>query len=661
MPSKRALLYKRLFFRQPSKPKYPILPNPPHPPSFYPPTAHHHPQPTMSALPPPSFYDDGASITHRHIHGLPPAHVAHWITSSSISSINSSETSAYTGSFYDDGADMLFPTSGPGFGEFDKRFYEHTKRKEGDEGFWNEDVQRAVSGDIRRNLERVRGWRSVEVRKRGEEGGEKREEMGETVMVPVPRKWGTFLIKMEDGGVVVVDREGNEFYSGEKEKEERGKRWVRAVSSVEGPTLTEELASKGHTRRRSSSRSLGEQKGKDTKETHSHRRKKSHHKHVQASLIKPLTPIQEFEDEDGYTYSGAEDVRSPTGFYMTGGASGWPSPSVSSVTAASPPNTYHYPAASTVKTSSPVRSLPGGWPSPLQSPSKISGVWERASTVSGENDNACEEDKPYRSQRSESSRHSRKSGRSREHDHDKMSKPTYSTYKAPTVEDAFDTSSDSKRHAKKDGWSGSVKSGTSQAWEKSRKGSKKGSENGFDTGWAEPSKTADEADWKHPNHDSYKGSRAASERPWGGGSDAAPLSEHSWDGFELPKSMSEVSVVGSDSFRTSLDDRALSCCSGRSSRRSRRTSSRASGRYGERTGWEVEGSQVSMLSRSSEQVRVEEDGWDKESERRGGTNSYRKERCANGFDETDETHLNGDWGGGKVRVGSKRSSVVGWD
>jgi hypothetical protein len=51
------------------------------------------------------------------------------------------------------------------------------------------------------------------------------------------------------------------------------------------------------------------------------------------------------------------------------------------------------------------------------------------------------------------------------------------------------------------------------------------------------------------------------------------------------------------------------------------------------------------------------DGWTGDrTESEGGDEMY-----VNAYDEDNKTYLNENWGGVKVRVGSRRESVAGWD
>lgn len=307
--------------------------------------------------------------------------------------------------------------------------------------------------------------------------------------VPLPRMWGTFVIRGDDGRVIIVDREG-EFDSGvPKAEEARGKRWVKAQSTrssvvLKEPSIT--LSSPPRAGREGA-------QSKKEKHGHSHRRKRPHHSHLLSPPLEPLMPIEESEYEEEYELSCGEDVASPTGFFMTGGASGWPS--------RAPTLT-----ASPEKLEPPPRSPTSSWPTPTHSTttSVASSKLDRDETRSWTMDGL------ERSHRSESSHHSRRSSKSqtsRKQIKDDMSTRSYSTYKAPTVEEGRDTCSESVPSFDPKGWSGSAREHRS-------------------------------------TKSSVNSCRAAS--------------ENSWDGFEKKKTASEVSVAGSGSERSSLRGRSRS-------------------------------------------------------------------------------------------------------
>ncbi|KAF1847913.1 uncharacterized protein K460DRAFT_279361, partial [Cucurbitaria berberidis CBS 394.84] len=594
----------------------------------------------MSAITPPSFVDDGGSFTKRIPHSLDPRHVAHWIDATG------SDTSGYTGSFIDDGADMLLPhNAAPGFGQIDPRFYMQRKRKEGGkEEVWNDDVQKAVSGDIQRNLAKVRGLGGLEVKRhgRGAQGGEKKnkEKEKDTVKIVMPPTWGTFVIKTDDGRVIIVDREG-EFDSGpQKATSERPAMWVKAASSIEMPSPTAVSMPPSPPKHRTSHSSEERRKRTDKRHSHEHKHRKSHHKHRISPRLKALTPIQESEYEEQGQPSAEEDAPSPTLFLMTGGASGWPSRTATSVAtpAGSAPERYDSPGLnSLVKSRSHIRVPPGGWLSPPESLVKSVAASEQ-SWVGNGFEQAWEGDRSprlersetsHRSHTSEKSHRSHKSQKSQKQNLDNVSTRSYSTYRAPTVEDAPDTSSEEKRGYAKMTWGGSVKSNSVKDWGGSLK-----------------SGTAVDEKFTH--------SPAASQLDWGGDDGR---SETSWDGYERVKTVSEASVAGTGSERSSLGSHG----------------SRTSHAHSERR------SQASRQSWGSEKARVDDDGWGGSQKRsdggwgsskRGSERSWKERQAvseakgskyANGYDEDNETYLNENWGGTPVRVGKRRMRVAGWE
>jgi hypothetical protein len=544
----------------------------------------------MSSITPPSFVDDGSSFEKRIPHGLHPAHISNWIRSSSSDTI-----SAYTGSYIDDGADMLVPSRrASGFGPINPKFYKQRKRRENEErGAWNDDIQKAVAGDIGRSLEKMRGIGGVEVKKT--HSGETRieDKKKDTVTIPLPPKWGTIVIKADDGRVIVVDEDG-EFDSGPKEQEQvdAEKKWVKAPSTIDLPPPP--LPKRNRTKRR--------------------------HKHV-LEPVKTLTSIPESDEfEDIYEPSGGEDAMSPTVFFMTGGVSGWPSPVPSSI--ASPRKSSKL--SSSIK-KSPVRSLPGNWPSTPHSPTKYSDpstsseqLWSQKSSRSGK----------YR--------------KLSRHGGDDASTKTYSTYKPPVVEDALNTSSDCASVVKDGEWGGSQKGtiverggsqkGSAGEWGGSTKSSKHG---------AVPDPFPITAPTAIQNWVARTTSETSSRKSPSRSHGSRAPSESSWDGFEKPKTMSEVSVVGTESER-SWGGSQLSRRSEGSEHRSRRSSRRGSqaGGGGSEQDWGA--SQTANV-----------DAWNGKSESGSG--------YANGYDEDDSTYLNDNWSGVKVRVRRTRGSIGGWE
>jgi hypothetical protein len=564
----------------------------------------------MSSITPASFVDDGSSFEKRILH---PSHNSKWLNSSS-----SDTTSAYTGSYIDDGADMLLPSRrAPGFGPINPKFYKQRKRKENENGAWNDDIQKAVAGDIGQSLEKMRGIGELEVKRPTKEKIDKHgKRKKNTVTIPLPRKWGTFVIKADDGRVIVVDEDG-EFDSGPQVQQQPTK-WIKAPTMISPPPSSTTERSRGH---------------KDKK-------------HLEP--IKSLISIPESEYEDGYISLGGEDVMSPTGFFTTGGANGWPSRSASPVK--SRRSSRH---SLPVRIASPIRSLPGSWPSPPQSPIKSANVSEK-STSSVET---------WGEKKSSSSSKSKKSHRWSRKDDDVLSTKTYSTYKPATVEDASDTSSEDASLVK-EGWRGSQKSNPC-GWGGSRKGS--------EASWGGDKKDS-EHNWDGSNKSSHKSSRLptnpntwAIEPPvdhhpapsviqnWVGDrvntvseasthkarshrhrsrSHSRALSEATWDGYELPKSMSDVSVAGTNSERSMPG--------------SRRASTRRSHRSNQTDHWG--GSERDWGG--SQKTNVDGRRGDRTDSESGG-----KSRYSNGYNEDDGTYLNNSWSGVKVRVRSRRGST----
>ncbi|KAF2852089.1 hypothetical protein T440DRAFT_467323 [Plenodomus tracheiphilus IPT5] len=323
---------------------------------------------------------------------------------------------------------------------------------------------------------------------------------------------------------------------------------------------------------------------------------------------------------------------------MTGGASGWPSRDGTAI-------------ASSVRSEAHGRSLPGSWPSPALSPVKSTFVSQQSSddSISWAVDNECH------SKRIESSNRSAKSHmahRSTRHEIEHISTKSYSTYKAPTVEDAHNTSSESASSLQQPGWGGvTYKEGD---WQGDKKGSG--------------------ASWNR-NKKSDTNGRGASSKA---------ASNNSWDGFEKNKTDSEVSVAGSGSEKSALSSLAPSHRGAKTStHRSHRSGrSRASNiDFGAQTGWG--GSEVSRKTWGGEKGRIDDDGWgdrggDETSEggchvngSQHGSGRRRRRRAggskgsANAFEEPDETYLNENenenWRGTPARVGSRQTSVAGWN
>lgn len=702
--------------------------------------------PSSSTLPPPSFIDDGSSFTAR----LP--RTAKWIDSHSLpvaATIDTDATSVYTGSYIDDGADLLLPGSHlPGFGPIDPTFYAQRARQP-NKGVWNKDIAHAVGGDIMASLARIRGV-GVEVRI-GSDGKDDGDfgKMGRTVKVCVPRKWGTFVIKeKETGRVVVVGRDG-EFDSGprvlkksptEKErgqgtdkykrKERTG--WIRAAPlspAVPPPKETETLPPTYlQATERNRAKSTASTYEKDD---HSLKKNKT------PRPAKTLSRILESVHEDPGTKDDTTAIPSPTGFFMTGGASGWPSRMGTSV---APPSLVSSLTSKTKSRRAESRrsrteshaSVPGAW---MQSRAQSLAPEDSVSSV--EVVSSVKLDKGWGSEKavgwdvasvtSHGSRKARLKGGD-------GSVKSYSTYRPPTVEDAPSVSSTDLKIGEEVGWSGSIKSvkstknprdkrseknwntgsqaANSQEWSGSAKASEKsrhGSTKAESARWSGSIKGVDVDSWVADSQATSKqhwgGSAKASSTCWTGdaddepaGDDATPqhwhgshtsksdcaknlsevssrshrsrssraLSRHSWDGYEFPKTASEVSVVGSNgSERTAFGERSWDGRSQQSHHSGKSGQSR-----GSHMGWEgIEASGGEQGGQESS----DEWGGKKNGGERGFAGSGRSKstsrqgseagasRHQSSYGEDNETWLTDNWCGTPIRVVERKTSVAGWE
>ncbi|KAH8731876.1 hypothetical protein GQ44DRAFT_698139 [Phaeosphaeriaceae sp. PMI808] len=512
----------------------------------------------MSSITPVSFVDDGDTFWKRIPHGLHPAQVASWVNNT-----GSAASTNYTGSYVDDGADMLLPPrTTPGFGQFDAKFYKQRKRKDGStSGVWNDDMEKAIAGDIQRSLEKVKGIGQLQVKSSNDEKNRgKHEKKKDTVTVPLPIRWGTFIIKTDDGRVIVVDRNG-EYDSGlPLQVSQQQTKWVKAPTTVDLPFLPPSIHD-------SSEQSLTGHSSKRHRKHRSHKDKMKQ-KHL-LTPIKPLLTIPESESEfeDVCASSTTNDPMSPTGFFMTGDTYGWPSQSItttaSSVKTRQSRNKTLHPGSE--KSTTHPRSPPGSWPSPPQSPAKYTSISEMSSIASS--DHSSHEPESQRSHRS------KKSHRSSRYDIDNSSNKTHSVYKPATVEDAG-TSSENSWQPKRAGWEGSRNSSEAKWAGSDEECSQYSVKPSSKTIWVNndyrygPSAVQN---WigdrvKTISEASSGGSRrrGVSERRW---EDSAHASETSWNGYEMPKSLSEVSVVGTESGGSWADGQVTSRHGHRRSRR----------------------------------------------------------------------------------------------
>ena len=596
----------------------------------------------MSDITPPSYIDDGASFSRRLPASAPHANVAKWLDATGPGS----ETSAYTGSYIDDGADLLPPTV-PGFGRVNPLFYKPRRRREGNEGVWSADVARAVQGDMARSLAKLRGTAGIQV-KRAEPGSAEGRKRRGVVCVPAPPKWGAFVIRGDDGRVVVVDERG-EFDSGpvaavarDMEGKETGP-WVRAASSVDTPVSTLEAA-----RYRDAPGSGKSSQTKSKAKTHASPRDKK------ARKSKPLSPIPEsgYESDDPVKIS---PLASPTNFFMTGGLSGWPS------RAASPdpgvpvvPHAITWattPASRTLNTGSKLKSTPPAGPAESASSSSSTRLEGRRSKHSSrlyQPGQKC----------------------------DKASTKTHSTYKAPdVVEVVYDETPLGETSHSQTGWGDvdSDKKRETGAWDKTGDtGTVKSFGHDSTVSDLEWGGSAKGSGWGGSKSDS-RASKTGSFHGWDVDEKHSNTGDkEEWDGFERPKTTSEVSVAGSSSERSwpASQRSQHSHRSHRTGRSHRSHKSHRSSRHSS-TGWDNDqtkpkaGSAVhwgNSDAQSEQSVSKSKHGseasWPHTNPSHAGSSPT---RYKNGFDEDNATYLNETWGGVPVRVASRRTSVAGWD
>ncbi|KAJ4993384.1 hypothetical protein SVAN01_00932 [Stagonosporopsis vannaccii] len=353
----------------------------------------------MSTTTAPSYLDDGISFARRLPH---PPHHPH---------PDPSSISAYTGSYIDDGLDLLPPVNGHGFGIVDRRFYHHRRRRhrkgdgqsvDEDGGVWSKDIARAVTGDVQRSLQRLRGLGDIGVRRPTDGEAEKPEGESErkrrrerkkrgVIAVPKPVKWGVFVIKAEDGRVIVVDekgewdsgpvgRAGGEGAEGEGEEQETAgaKRWVRAASTLSADTPPFPTASV-HMKATAATSGMH----KSTRRGRCEGGKRTSGDPIPSHQGSPPTPILESEYSfDPHDTVPSTPLASPTDFFMTGGLSAWPSRTASLErtdpivphaitwdTTAAGPSVSGYSYAKTTATSKARNEVTKNWTSTTSSPS----------------------------------------------------------------------------------------------------------------------------------------------------------------------------------------------------------------------------------------------------------------------------------------------------
>lgn len=612
----------------------------------------------------PSCIDDGRSFTRR----IPPpsslSNISRWLRTTH-GSPNTSST--YTGSYIDDGLDLLPATNdtAPGFGRLDARFYAHAKRrsKDRDGGAWNDDIARAVSGDIQRSLATLERIAGVEVKRRlADPKEEKRrsERKRSLVSVPAPLKWGTFVIKGDNGRVVVVDERG-EYDSGaarKEDKREESRKWVEAARSPSPPVFepppvveiaAEGRASKAGGTEESRSKTRRDSKVK-TSRTSKEKRRPRALSHVPESVYDSGDPVK-------------PSAVSPTDFFMTGGLSGWPSsgkpsrvPSPESPSPIVPhaitwdPSTSPYtydsrskPDSKSKPGSQSARTLPHGWPTRSASPTRSVG----SSTFTYL--------KPTRKGTSRRSSHSRSKQSSR---YGHSVQEVESNYQLPDIiEVTYDETPPGEVSYSQADWK-EDKAKNSQSWSAADDEEKT---KGSDLGWSGSAKASAWA------ADEVR-SKAGSVHDWSNASRRSSDLDDEWDGFERPKTTSEVSVAGGSERSWPASQPSIHTVQAQRSHRSH--TSRRSSRHSP-TDWPPShaASQAGSVIHWGGSAAQSEQNWPGSAH--GSAHSWSKSshgsdksnpaKYQNGFDEDNATYLNETWGGIPVRVASPHKSVAGWD
>jgi hypothetical protein len=254
----------------------------------------------MSDITPYSHHDDFHSLSSR----LP--------RSPSSSIVTTKTASTYTGSYFDDGLDLVPPIQG--IGAIDTSFYAPPTQPRA-KSAWNATIAQAVSGDIQRSLARIQGAGKLAVVC----SDDKEKENGrgwDVVRVPAPRQWGTFVIKGGDGVVVVVGPDGEFEAVGQGGPFEERRGWVRSKD-----TRRRRRGSGASGRKREEPQKTGSVGGWRDGGKREHG-KCDDSQHGRQTARKLLTPIMESEQDE---------IGSPTRFFMPGGAGSLPSPSAASV------------------------------------------------------------------------------------------------------------------------------------------------------------------------------------------------------------------------------------------------------------------------------------------------------------------------------------------
>ncbi|KAK7188945.1 hypothetical protein PSPO01_05054 [Paraphaeosphaeria sporulosa] len=342
------------------------------------------PSDTVTSITPPSFVDDGLNLSRR----MPRAEhrdVNSWLEGAQasvappvVSPTSAASETIYTGSFIDDGADMVYPSVPivPGCGIVDRAFYSKGKwRTSKYDAEWTIEKEKALAGDMWRSLARMRSIARVEVKDAGEahrrEEKKRRKEhrVGAVendgrVRIPKPLTWGTFVIEGSDGRVVVVDKEADydsgrpgereEMGAREREYEERiGKRKAKDAARREKES-DKEVKVRAAVEARERREREEEEKARAQAASGDQQRKDEHRRHrCRQPSSRLLAPIPEAHTPE----ESVTDIVSPTKFFMTGVRS-------------EPFSTTHRHTMLSAKPPSLSKYPPGAWPVPQLSPIK---------------------------------------------------------------------------------------------------------------------------------------------------------------------------------------------------------------------------------------------------------------------------------------------------
>ena len=294
---------------------------------------------TLSSPTLPSFVDNGRNPTHCKPLGGDPTAITAWIEGTIAPPVLPpasvvSKSIASIDSCFDDSADMRnsspFETV-PGFGLADHGFYSKGKPKMNKyEEEWTVEKEKALAGDMLRSLTRLKRVSRVEIgdvqdverRKARKERNE--EEIGALeddgrVRIMKPLKWGTFVIKGNDGRVVIVDEHG-EYDSGKvHEREELEKREREHSDRIKREKKRDKARREAEKRAEEEIRRMRrlekqEERKKRRAESKGEERDRHHYRRGHRPYLAKLTSIP----EDGTPEENVSGMISPTKLFTTG-------------------------------------------------------------------------------------------------------------------------------------------------------------------------------------------------------------------------------------------------------------------------------------------------------------------------------------------------------